>query len=414
MAAEIRRADVAPVREALVDTVHGILQTAQFRIDQAAAQSDVLRAVADYLRALATERGFSKQKSEGDEVLRDRLLEALKVTTPEAIIAVVNAILAPFTSTECILLDSVLDRWYINNGTDGKGGDSRWHSHIGNTPSYPKRFYENDSIANGGYFRPNSDPGGIRIFDNSIGRQFVLLLPNLVGQEDSISFVQPEDKETYEVFAGDLGAWSVNQAEAPASGFQDPTGGNNAFELIEDASAGSQHFYNRITSLSGSERFELSGWFRPQSRNVALHNQGFGVRGASFDLQNGIVLSANQVEVASIQPEASGWRCKIVSTRSSNNWYIHLLDGSDDTYDGNGVLGVKAYDVKLTYRRLIAEPPQELGLGFFIGDGTAGDVAGYIYPAEATEGALYLAIVRAVEPLVGQSIRWGFIGELTP
>lgn len=188
----VRDEETAPVRDALVDGLLGLLYELQYRGDLAEAEADVLRASAENLRALGSDRGYAKVVSEEDADFRDRMLEKAEVTTKDAIVAATNGILAPHTTTECEFVDAALDRWFINDGAEALTG---WHSFIGRTPSYPTRLFKGDENQNDGVFRPNSDPGGARLFADSLGRQFLLLVPDLLGSGDYAAFVGVTDAQ---------------------------------------------------------------------------------------------------------------------------------------------------------------------------------------------------------------------------
>lgn len=189
MAKEIREQEDAPIRDALIDLLLGALLAYQHRSDVAEAENDLLRSTGEHLRDDAAERGFSQGDGESEADFRDRVLTTtVDATTKKAIVAAVNKVLAPFTSTECILLESALDGWFIHDGTNGKGGDPAWHSFLEATPSYPDRFFNGDEPQNDGYARPNSDPQTARIFGGT-PRQFLLLVPDLSGYSDDGAWV---------------------------------------------------------------------------------------------------------------------------------------------------------------------------------------------------------------------------------
>lgn len=165
---------VSPVRDAFLEALTSLLQEYQFRGDVARAQMDVSRATENYLSALSSDRDLVRALDEKDLNLRTRVLGAQVVVTPEAIAGAVNAMLAPFTTLECQLVDAMLDRWFLNNGDP-----YAWHSFIGGGPNYPDRYFEDDAINNDGIFRPNSAPGGARVWSDSYGRAYLLRLPDL-------------------------------------------------------------------------------------------------------------------------------------------------------------------------------------------------------------------------------------------
>lgn len=185
----LRDADVAPIRDALIDALTALLLELQFRNEYAIAQADVVRATVGYLTSLGgDDRGMPRAPDEQDVPYRSRLLTLPAAVTEEAITLGVNAILAPFTTVQCQLVDAVLDRWFV--GAAATDATRSWHSFIGAAPQYPDRLYAGQEIANGGVSRPNSDPGGARLWSGAqsaagtSGRQFLLLLPDLGSAAD--------------------------------------------------------------------------------------------------------------------------------------------------------------------------------------------------------------------------------------
>lgn len=180
--------EVDPVRDALVDALAGLLQEWEARSDCGAALSDPARAIERYLVALAGDRGSAKAPGEDEEAFRARTFQAQQCVTEASIIAGVNVILAPFTSLQCKLNDAALDRWFVHDGTDGLGGPPNWHSFLGAAPEYPDRFYSDAAVNNGGYLRPNSEVGGARVYGDSLGRHFLLRVPDIGFQDTDAAF----------------------------------------------------------------------------------------------------------------------------------------------------------------------------------------------------------------------------------
>lgn len=180
--------EVDSIRDALVDALAALLQEWEARSDYAAALSDPSRAIERYLVALAGDRGSSMAPGEDEEAFRERTFQAQQCVTEASIIAGVNAILAPFTDLLCQLNDAALDRWFINDGTDGAGGPAKWHSFLDAAPEYPDRLYSDQAAINGGYFRPSSEVGGARVYGDSLGRHFLLRVPDLGFQDSDAAF----------------------------------------------------------------------------------------------------------------------------------------------------------------------------------------------------------------------------------
>jgi len=168
--------DPAPIRDGLVDSLTALLYELEFRGEYALAQADAARATEGYLTSIGGEdRMRPRAIGEQDEPYRSRLFSTPETVTERAIVTGVNTLLASFTRTQCQLVDTVLDRWFVGDGT------ASWHSFIDAPPEYPDRLYSGQEDSWGGVSRPNSDPRGARVFDNEVGRQFLLLLPDVSG-----------------------------------------------------------------------------------------------------------------------------------------------------------------------------------------------------------------------------------------
>lgn len=213
--AELLLPESDPIRDLLVDALAGLLQSYEARSDHAVAQSDVTRAIAQYLSALADDRSAGRARGEGDEALRARALDSGCVT--ETMIARgVNAILSLYTSTECELNDAALDRWFIHDGTDGNGGPAQWHSFVGAGPNYPDRLFSDDAVNNGGYSRPNSAVGGARLYSDAIGRHLLLRVPDLGFQNRDAAFTMNGVSPTNDLLQGNEGGFFVGNSSNPA------------------------------------------------------------------------------------------------------------------------------------------------------------------------------------------------------
>ena len=147
--------------------------------DQSALQTDILRATGANLEGLGQDRGCPKAAGESDDDYRARVLAWKGVVTPDAIMTTVNAILAPYTTVLAQYCESILDRWFVEDGS------AVWGSFVGDSatvtvgPQYLDRLYPDDAALNGGDFRPQSDPGEALIFTDDAGRCFFLRIPEL-------------------------------------------------------------------------------------------------------------------------------------------------------------------------------------------------------------------------------------------
>jgi hypothetical protein len=184
----LRPDDPAPVRDAILAALTQILLTYQARSGYCAAQSDILHAIGRGLAEACAERGVYKQTGESDDALRARALTVPSLVTPAAILAAANTILAPYTSVLPQYSEPTHDRWFV-------GGDAprSWHSFLFKkattslSPFYPERLYPEDSVANNGYVRPQSSPGAARVYSDTVGRYFLLRIPDLSPLDVSLA-----------------------------------------------------------------------------------------------------------------------------------------------------------------------------------------------------------------------------------
>lgn len=179
----VRRSDSAPVRDALAAALVEILRRYRQLSAYAAAQCDITRATGIYLQSLCAEHGVFKQDGETDDALRARALTVPSLVTPAAILAAANTILALYTSGRAQYAESVLDRWFVQDGT------APWHSFVGVQAQYLSRLYPADAAANGGFVRPGSEIGGAWAFSGQLGRFFILRVPVLTGLGSAHAFL---------------------------------------------------------------------------------------------------------------------------------------------------------------------------------------------------------------------------------
>jgi hypothetical protein len=201
--AEVRRASTAPVRDALAAALTAILEEYQTRSGNASLLADILRATGNHLEELCAERGVFKQPGESESSLRTRALGIPDVVSPSAILAAVNAILAPHTAIEAKYFESELDAWFVDDGT------ATWSAFVFDgvdsaTPHYPDRLYVDDVVENGGDAISGREVLGAWAFADTIGRYFVLRLPPL----ESV-----DDEGSYAIYVDDDGMFVANGSD---------------------------------------------------------------------------------------------------------------------------------------------------------------------------------------------------------
>lgn len=161
---EVRKPEVAPVRDAFCEAFSDGFVKYQDIAAYAAAQTDPMRATGDYLRSFADEHSVVPLPGESEESVRDRMFTAPAIVTPDAIMDGVNAIITPYT---CTVSELELDGLFIHNGT------SSWDSFIGNFPDYPDRYYSD---------LPSHNPA-LSIPSKGYPRSFFMRVP--VGPSDA-------------------------------------------------------------------------------------------------------------------------------------------------------------------------------------------------------------------------------------
>jgi hypothetical protein len=223
----VRRSDSAPVRDALASALVHILRRYRQLSGYAAAQCDITRATGIYLESLCAEHGVYKQASEGDDQLRARALTTPDLVTPAAVLAAANTVLALYTSARAQYAESILDRWFVHDGTAG------WHSFVGAQAQYFARLYPADAAANGGFVRPSSELGGAWAFSDTVGRFFILRVPVLTGLGDAHAFVAADQAAPADArsFVGD----GSSKASAGMFVFQSPSTALAAYQAIANA-----------------------------------------------------------------------------------------------------------------------------------------------------------------------------------
>ena len=179
---ELQGQDPAPVRDALLAGLTRLLLRHQELSGYAAAQSDPGRATDTYEDGLFDDRGVFRVRGEGDEPFRARGLAVPGQVTRADILAVVNTLLAPVTSTPAQVFEPSLDRLFISDGT------AAWHSFIGASPQYQDRLLPDDLALNG-FSRAQSDPGKTWVFGDAVGRHFFVRVPDIAGIDQNLQLV---------------------------------------------------------------------------------------------------------------------------------------------------------------------------------------------------------------------------------
>lgn len=194
----VTEADTAPVRDAIRAGLAAMFTRYQDGTARAAMQSNVLYANGIYLDGLGADEGVFRQTTEpytqvGDAAYRARIIVQGGTVAPAYIIAASNSVLATYGLPQITrYLESLSDRGYCKSTTYAAGSFAAYVRTGGVTcavnPSYPDRVYPDDAAANGGASVPNRQPGGFFCFSDTIGRYFVLRVPNVTGLDGDGGF----------------------------------------------------------------------------------------------------------------------------------------------------------------------------------------------------------------------------------
>lgn len=181
-----RRPDTAAVRDAFVDSFSRAHVSYQDESAALLAQLDPRTTSGDALLQLAVEHGVTPGVGEDPEVLRARIFASQDVVTPNAIVNAVNALLAPYTTVQCQLVELEMDGIFIDDGT---AAGSAFIVTLGtiNNPHYPDRYYADDTVENGGFSLSNNQPGAGLLSQGNL-RSFHLRLPEIAASDDDFSF----------------------------------------------------------------------------------------------------------------------------------------------------------------------------------------------------------------------------------
>lgn len=203
----LRPEDPAPVRDAIVAALTAMMREYQSLSTEAVGMNNLLLANDMGLRGLGEDRGVYQSDNESDTTYRLRILSFPELVTPTVIVAAVNSILAPFTSIQCQYSESVQDRLYIGDSSARPWHSYVWDSTMSMSPTYPDRLYEDDIDDNLGYVRPNSNPGGARVYSDEIGRLFMIRIPDLAGIDSIGGFPNSSSLED-RLYVGGVGVSS--------------------------------------------------------------------------------------------------------------------------------------------------------------------------------------------------------------
>ena len=148
-----------------------------------------------------------------------------------------------------------------------------------------------------------------------------------------------------------FGAWTQLNSNGTTNATISPENVSNAYLLTEDTS-NNQHRLSLMRSVTSGVDYVFSVYAKPNGRSkirVRLENSGVGsgAINVSFDIQNGISLSAN----GTIENVGNGWYRCIATGTSTSTGKLAILNLLDDdynfTYTGDGSSGAYFYGAQL-------------------------------------------------------------------
>lgn len=214
----------SPVRDDICDAFAVSHIVYQDVASAALAQTDPVYATDDFLVSKALEHSVTPLPGEDPEHLRPRIYAVPEVVTPDAIVDLVNSLIAPYTVKECQLIEPELDGWFVSDGTP-----TTWDSFIGSQPRYPDRYYEDDEVENGGFFLSNNASGD-SIVSAGFYRNFHLRIPPLDSADTLFAFVIDAADEIMSIGDGSDTSGAESDGSVATSVFAD--GGLTEEELF--------------------------------------------------------------------------------------------------------------------------------------------------------------------------------------
>ncbi|HEY2509819.1 MAG TPA: hypothetical protein VGI39_03155 [Polyangiaceae bacterium] len=197
----LRPDDDAPVRDAILAAILALCLSCQDWAQWASDQASALAANGAYLDAAGEEQGQIRN-GDLDPAYRARILAPPSVVAPTALLTAANAVLAPYTAVGCKYAESQDDRlfWRLEDGsTTGPFGYLYFDGSVPQSPDYADRYYESEAAQNGGVGYPGREPGSGLLFDDTVGRWFLLRAPDLtsIDGEDTPVYDTPQPNDFY-------------------------------------------------------------------------------------------------------------------------------------------------------------------------------------------------------------------------
>lgn len=177
---EHMRNENQPVLDDAIESLAAICMEYQSEGTAAAKQVDLGDAEDQFLTGLAADHEVYRQTGESNAALQYRAVQAPKCVSRDALTQIVDPIVrayAPLRVVHCRILDAVLDRAYIPGDTSVLRSyvatDQTWEA----SPDYSERYYSRSAVTSGLEYRSCSMPVGMHIFQDGVGRQLLILIP---------------------------------------------------------------------------------------------------------------------------------------------------------------------------------------------------------------------------------------------
>lgn len=184
---EYREAEVAPVRDAIIDGLVALSTATQNEDDYACLQSSMLTATDHYLDGFGDDRKQPRTDGELDLGYRARMCAIPRIGPRSLIEQAVNALVLQFSGVAAQVFEPALDRWFV--GQEGVSTDVGFVAAAGveGSPHYVNRFYPDDSVENGGLVRANSSPGGAICCADNGAREIAIRCPDLSNIDTALA-----------------------------------------------------------------------------------------------------------------------------------------------------------------------------------------------------------------------------------
>lgn len=156
--------------------------------------------------------------------------------------------------------------------------------------------------------------------------------------------------------AFDNAVWTKTRLSISANAISAPDGTLTGDKLVEDGTAGANHYVLQAATPDGSSPYTLSIHAKSAERTqikTTMQTQGFVFQAtAYFDLDNCTIISSSGLEMSLHVQDAGGGWCRVGITQLSDaavstQFLFSIAEGETDTYDGDGTSGIYVWGAKL-------------------------------------------------------------------